>query len=186
MYFVFSEIITRSPTLIQDNANYVKKVVFPLEMIPLVAVVASGFNFLISFVVLGLFLALFGGGITPTIMLAPFVILPFIMFLAGLALFISAIGVYVKDVTYIAGFIATAMMFLSPVFYAIETVPENFRVLMMLNPLTYYIEAFRSCVIGGIAPNDTFMLIAYILGMGTLFLGYWVFQRVRVGFADVL
>jgi len=186
VYFLFSEILTRSPSLIQDNTNYVKKMIFPLEIIPLVTVVASGFNFLIAFVVLGLYLALFGGGITPTIMLAPLVILPYLMFLAGVAWFISAIGVYVKDVTYIAGFMATAMLFLSPVFYAVETVPDNFRSLMMLNPLTYYIEAFRSCVIGGLVPDGTFMLIAYTVGIGSLILGYWVFQRVRGGFADVL
>lgn len=186
VYFLFSEIITRAPTLIQDNTNYVKKVVFPVEIIPLVTVVAAGFNFMVSFFVLGLFLVLFGGGITPMILLVPLVILPFMMFLAGLAWFISAIGVYVRDVTYIAGFISTVLIFLSPVFYAMETVPANFRSVMMLNPLSYYIEAFRSCVIGGIVPDVTSMLIVYLVGIGSFFLGYWFFQRVRGGFADVL
>jgi lipopolysaccharide transport system permease protein len=186
VYFLFAEIITRSPDLIRDNTNYVKKVVFPIELIPLVAVVASAFNFIISFVILGLFLVFFGGGITPSILLAPLIILPFLMFLAGLAWFTSAIGVYVKDVTYIAGFISTAMMFLSPVFYAMDTVPDNFKNLMMLNPLTHFIEAFRSCVIGGLAPTTTFMLTGYTVGIGTFFFGYWFFNRVRGGFADVL
>jgi lipopolysaccharide transport system permease protein len=186
VYFLFAEIITRSPDLIRDNTNYVKKVVFPIELIPLVAVVASAFNFIISFVILGLFLVFFGGGITPSILLAPLIILPFLMFLAGLAWFTSAIGVYVKDVTYIAGFVSTAMMFLSPVFYAMDTVPDNFKNLMMLNPLTHFIEAFRSCVIGGLAPTTTFMLTGYTVGFGTFFFGYWFFNRVRGGFADVL
>lgn len=186
VYFLFSEIITRSPNLIRDNTNYVKKVVFPIELIPLVAVVASAFNFMISFVILGLFLMFFGGGLTPSILLAPLIILPFLLFLAGLAWFTSAIGVYVRDVTYIAGFVATAMMFLSPVFYAIDTVPDNFRSLMMLNPLTHFIEAFRRCVIGGMAPDTSFMLIGYATGIGTFLFGYWFFRRVRGGFADVL
>jgi lipopolysaccharide transport system permease protein len=186
VYFLFAEIINRSPTLIQDNTNYVKKVVFPIEIIPLVAVVASAFNFLISFVILVLFLLLFGGGITQAVLLAPVIILPFLLFLAGLAWFTSAIAVYIRDVTYIAGFIATAMMFLSPVFYAMESVPAQFRSLMMLNPLTHYIEAFRSCVIGGVAPGTVSLMVAYAVGIGTFIFGYWFFRRVRGGFADVL
>jgi lipopolysaccharide transport system permease protein len=186
VYFLFAEILTRAPTLIHDNTNYVKKVVFPIEIIPLVAVAASAFNFMISFVVLALFLVMFGGGITLTILLAPLVILPFLFFLAGVAWFTSALSVYIKDVTYVAGFVATAMMFLSPVFYSLEAVPENFYQAMMLNPLTYYIEAFRSCVIGGMVPDTTFFLVIYAVGIVTCLCGYSFFEKVRRGFADVL
>jgi lipopolysaccharide transport system permease protein len=186
VYFLFAEILTRSPTLIHDNTNYVKKVVFPIEIIPLVTVAASAFNFMISFVVLALFLVIFGDGITLTILLAPVVILPFLLFLAGVAWFVSAISVYIKDVTYIAGFVATAMMFLSPVFYSLEAVPGNFYQVMMLNPLTYYIEAFRSCVIGGVVPDTRFFLVTYAVGVVTCVFGYGFFQKVRRGFADVL
>jgi len=186
VYFLFAEILTRGPTLIHENINYVKKVVFPIEIIPVVVVAASAFNFLISCVVLTLFLVAFGGGITPTILLAPLVILPFVLFLCGVAWFTSAISVYVKDVAYVAGFIATAMMFLSPVFYSLEAVPENFQRIMMLNPLTYYIEGFRSCVIGGVVPDTKFFVVAYAAGTVTCALGYAFFQKVRRGFADVL
>lgn len=186
VYFLFADILTRGPTLIHDNINYVKKVVFPLEIIPVVLVAASVFNFLISCVILTVFLAAFGGGITPSILLAPLVILPFLLFLCGVAWFVSAISAYVKDVAYVAGFIATAMMFLSPVFYALEAVPDNFQQVMMLNPLTYYIEGFRSCVIGGVVPDTKFFVVAYTAGIVVCVLGYGFFQKVRRGFADVL
>ncbi len=186
VYFLFAEIVTRSPTLIHDNTNYVKKVVFPIEMVPLVALAASAFNFVVSFAVLSLFLLVLGAGISPTVLLAPLVILPFLLFLAGLAWFISALSVYIKDVTYIAGFLATAMMFLSPVFYSLEAVPGNFYQIMMLNPLTHYIEAFRSCVLGGVVPGITPFLVIYIEGLVVCVFGYKFFQRVRPGFADVL
>ena len=186
VYFLFAEIVTRSPTLIHDNTNYVKKVVFPIEIIPLVAVAASAFNFMMSFAVLVFFLVMFGDGISPAILLAPLVIFPFLLFLAGVAWFVSAISVYMKDVTYVAGFIATAMMFLSPVFYSLEAVPGNFYQAMMLNPLTYFIEAFRSCVIGGMVPDTKFFLVTYAVSIVTCLFGYGFFQKVRRGFADVL
>ena len=78
------------------------------------------------------------------------------------------------------------MMFLSPVFYSLEAVPENFQRIMMLNPLTYYIEGFRSCVIGGVVPDTKFFVVAYAAGTVTCALGYAFFQKVRRGFADVL
>ena len=78
------------------------------------------------------------------------------------------------------------MLFLSPVFYAPETVPEEFAGLMALNPLSHYIEGFRSCVLGGILPGITSLLLAYLYGIVTFLVGYLFFQRVRSGFADVL
>lgn len=186
MYFLFAELITRSPTLIQENVNYVKKVVFPIEIIPLITLAASAFNFTISFAVLLLFLVISGAGLSPVVLLTPLVVLPFLLFLAGLAWFVSALSVYLRDVTYVAGFVATAMMFLSPVFYSIDAVPDNFYQIMMLNPMTYYIEAFRSCVIGGVTPDAQYFVVIYTVGIVSGLSGYGFFQKVRRGFADVL
>lgn len=186
VYFLFSEVITKSPSLIRDNSNYVKKVAFPLSMIPVVSVAGATFNFIVSFALLCAFLMLFGTGLPPTTLFAPLVVFPFLLFLVGIAWFLSALSVFMKDITYVAGFFSTAMTFLSPVFYGTEAVPEEFRGLMMLNPLTHFIEGFRSCVLGGIAPDMPAMTVMYSIATASLLFGYWFFRKVRGGFADVL
>lgn len=186
VYFMFSEVLIRSSSLIGDNTNYVKKVVFPLEIIPLVMVLGAAFNFLVSLVILILFLLVSGHALTPAILILPLVLFPYLLFLAGLSWLISALSVYVRDVGYVVGFLATAMMFLSPVFFAIPSVPESLQALMQLNPMTHFIEAFRYCVIGGIVPEGKILLLLWAIAAGTFLLGYGFFQRVRHGFADIL
>lgn len=186
VYFLFSEVLTRAPSIIQDNANYVKKVVFPLEIIPLVTVLSAAFNFCIAFVVLQGFLLVSGEGLKLASLVFPLIALPYLLFLLGIAWFVSALAVYIRDVTYVVGFIATAMMFLSPVFYPPEIVPESFRVLMFYNPLTYFIESFRMSVVAGVIPPADFMLIPAAIGTTVCAAGYAFFQRVRSGFADII
>jgi len=186
VYFLFSEVLTRTPSVIQNNTNYVKKVVFPLEIIPMVTVLSAAFNFLIAFVVLQGFLLLSGEGVKLTSLLFPLIALPYILFLFGIAWFVSALAVYLRDVVYVVGFIATAMMFLSPVFYAPEAVPEGFSAVMFYNPLTYFIEAFRMSVVAGVVPPVSFILIPASVGIVVCFSGYAFFQRVRSGFADII
>lgn len=186
VYFLFSEVVTRAPSVIQENANYVKKVVFPIEVLPVVAVLSAAFNFLVAFVVLQGFLLLSGEGIQLTSLLMPFILLPFLLFLLGVAWLISALAVYLRDVTYVVGFLATAMMFLSPVFYPPEVVPASFKVVMFYNPLTYFIESFRMTTVAGVVPPPGFMLISAVIGMATSVIGYGFFQRVRSGFADII
>jgi len=186
VYFMFSEVLLRSSTLISDNTNYVKKVVFPLEIIPPVMVLGAAFNFLVSLVILTLFLLISGHALTPAILVLPLVLIPYLLFLMGLAWLIGALSVYVRDVGYVAGFIATAMMFLSPVFYALQSVPASFQSVMLLNPMTHFIEAFRYCVIGGMVPEGKILLILWTIAVIIFLLGYGFFQRVRHGFADIL
>ena len=186
VYFMFSEVLVRSSTLIGDNTNYVKKVVFPLEIIPLVMVLGTAFNFLVSLLILILFLLISGHALTPAILVTPFVLIPYLLFLTGLSWLISALSVYVRDVSYIAGFIATAMMFLSPVFYALQSVPESFQSWMLLNPMTHFIEAFRYCIIGGMVPELKILLMLWGIAIAMCAAGYAFFQRVRYGFADIL
>ncbi|WP_409524927.1 ABC transporter permease [Nitrincola sp. MINF-07-Sa-05] len=185
-FFMFSEVLTRSPRLIVDNANYVKKVVFPLDALIWVAVATALFHFLISFVVLLGFVLVSGVGVSVYLLYFPVITGLLVVFLLGLSWFLSALGVYIRDVSYIAGFLSTALLFLSPVFYPASAVPESFRILMDLNPLTFYIEAFRSVAVLKQAPDYMSMLLATAVSLGVFALGYWFFQRVRKGFADVL
>ena len=186
LYFALSEVLTKSPAVIADNSTYVKKVVFPLELLPVVNVLSAGVNFLVALVILLLFLVLSGYGLSLALLALPLLLLPYLLLLLGVAWFVSALAVYIRDVTYVAGFLATALMFLSPVFYSLESVPESFRAVMLWNPLTSYVETFRLILLGGQWPGLGQLLQPWILAVVSAMLGYGFFQRVRHGFADIL
>lgn len=186
VYMMFSEVLNRSPRLIVDNVNYVKKVVFPIEILSWIAIVNALFHFSISCVVLLVFVFFSDKNFSWHLLYFPFLIILFTLFLAGISWFVSALGVYIRDVTYVAGFLTTALTFLSPVFYPKSIVPERFAMIMDLNPLTFYIESFRQIMVLGESPEFSAILIAAVISVSVFFLGYWFFQRVKKGFADVL
>lgn len=186
IYIYFSEQLTSSPTLIFKYENFVKKVVFPLDGLAWVSVISSLFHFLLSLLVLIFFVAIWGGGISITM----FAMVPITMVLSlqlvALVWFVSAIGVYIKDVVYIATFLSTALFFLSPIFYPIEAVPDTFGRVMEYNPLSFYIEATRSSVVLGHWPEGAALLKAAVIAVMSYILAHSFFERVKHGFADVI
>jgi lipopolysaccharide transport system permease protein len=186
MHSLLAECITRAPTLITSNPNYVTKVVFPLEVLGLVAVGSATFHLCVGFVVLEAFLLLSGSGLPATSLLFPLVVFPLLLLATGLVWFLAAIGVYVRDVVQVTGLVATALLFLSPVFYPITAVPEQFARWYYLNPLTYPIEASRALLLTGQPISIGAWLIYFLLSLIVLVAGSWWFQKTRRGFADVL
>lgn len=186
VFGLFSECVTRAPGLILANANYVKKVIFPLEILPWVALGSSIFHMLISLGVWLLFyVPLFGvPGITA--LLFPVVMLPLVLLTLGLSWFLSSLGVYLRDVSQLIGILTTALMFLSPIFFPVTALPEEFRPLLNLNPLTPAIESARDVLIWGREPD--WALLGASLAASTLvaWLGFAWFQKTRKGFADVI
>jgi lipopolysaccharide transport system permease protein len=183
---LFAEVLNRAPSLILSNANYVKKVVFPLEILPLVSMVSALFHSVVSFVVLLIVFIIFNGFVHWTVIFAPIVILPFIIFTMGMAWMLASIGVYARDVGQTIGLAMTVMLFLSPVFYPISALPPEFQPIILLNPLTFIIEQMRSIAIWGQWPN-WFGLFKYALASCLIaWLGFAWFQKTRKGFADVL
>lgn len=186
VYFVFAEVLSKATTLIHENVNLVKKVVFPLDILPLVSVLSACFTFMTSFAILVLYKVTIGDGVGLNILFV-FYLLPFlILFMAGCSFFISAISVYIRDVSYIVGFFVTAMMFLSPVFYSIDSLPENFKFIVNLNPLTYFIEFLRFIVNSRSLPPVELFISVLVSGLLFFLPGLWVFKRLRNGFADIL
>lgn len=186
VFGLFADVLNRSPQLILENVNYVKKVVFPLEILSYVAVLAAALNFLFALVVLLVFLA-FGIGLPPWSALAlPALLLPFLFALVGLSWMLAALGVYLRDISQITGFITTAMMFLSPVFYPITAVPESYRYLLWLNPITHVVEMFRGILIFGQWPTLGEIALWWLVAASILGAGHALFGRLRAGFADVL
>lgn len=183
---LFAECITRAPQLIIANTNYVKKIVFPLEIIPWVAMCSALFHAAICVVVLIVVQLFKVGEIAPTIFLLPVILLPLVLLTMGIAWFLAATGVYIRDIGQMTGLITTVLLFLSPVFYPVSALPEKFQAVMMLNPLTFVIEQARDVVIWGRWPDWPGVASYYICAALVAWAGFWWFQKMRRGFADVL
>ncbi len=183
---LFSEVLNRAPNLILSNVNYVKKVVFPIEILPVIAMGAALFHSLISLGVLLTAFTIFNGYLHPTVILMPLVLLPLVILALGLAWMLASLGVFLRDVGQTIGLITTVLMFLSPVFFPITAVPERFRPIMMANPLTFIIEQAREVLIWGHLPNWLGLGIYTLVATFIAWAGYAWFQKTRKGFADVL
>lgn len=186
IFNLFSECISRAPGLILANVNYVKKVVFPLEVLPWVSMGSALFHFAVSLGVwLVAYLVLFG---VPHwhVVLLPLVVLPLVLFVMGLSWALASLGVYLRDVGQIIGLVITVLMFLTPIFYPASALPEAYQPLMFFNPLTLPIEMARDMLYWGKVPQLGTLGI-YAAGSGAFaMLGFAWFQKTRKGFADVL
>lgn len=183
---LFSEVLNRAPNLILGNVNYVKKVVFPLEILPVVSMGAALFHSLISLCVLLIAFAIFNGYLHLTAAYIPLVLLPLVMLTLGLAWMVASLGVFLRDVGQSIGIITMVMLFLAPVFYPVSAVPESFRPFIMANPLTFIIEQAREVLIWGNSPNWFGLGIYTVAATAVAWAGYAWFQKTRKGFADVL
>jgi lipopolysaccharide transport system permease protein len=186
IFNIFSEVVSKAPSIITSNGNFVKKVVFPLEVLPIVTLGASLFHAGISLIILIIFVLIFMGKFYITFLLLPLVLLPICLVSLGLGWFLSSLGVYLRDIHQIISVIIPALMFMSPIFYPISAIPEKLRILYYINPISYSVEDIRKIIIWGQLPNWG------VLGMGLLFgifisiFGYLWFKKTRGGFADVL
>lgn len=186
IFSLFTECINRAPSLILANPNYVKKVVFPLEILPFVSLVAALYHASISLGVWFVAYILFFGMPHATVLLLPLVFLPLTFFIMGLSWALASLGVFIRDISQFIGVITTLLMFLSPIFYEVTGFPEEFRQWLYLNPLTLIIEQTRDVLYWGKEP-DFFLLGLYSLGsVMVAWLGFAWFQKTRKGFADVL
>lgn len=186
VFNLFSECVSRAPGLILSNVNYVKKVVFPLEILSIVSLGAAVFHLMISVIVWLLFYVIYFGVPHPTLLLLPLVLLPLALFTLGVSWLLASLGVYLRDVGQIVGVVITAMMFLSPIFYPVSALPEQYQTLLHFNPLTPMIEQTRQALVWGKVP-DIKIWFAYLVGSAAIALfGFAWFQKTRKGFADVL
>jgi lipopolysaccharide transport system permease protein len=186
MFSLFAECINRAPGLILSNVSYVKKVVFPLEILPAITLLSAMFHMLISLSVWLLAHGLFFGVPHVTALLLPLVILPFVMFIMGFSWMLASLGVYLRDVSQIIGVITSVLMFMSPIFYPVSALPENYRHLLYLNPLTPVIEMTRDVLYWGKVPDFQLLGIYWLATAIIAWLGFAWFQKTRKGFADVL
>ena len=183
---LFAECINRAPSLIINNANYVKKVIFPLDTLPWIAMGATIFHTLISLGVWSLIYIAVNQAFQWTAFFLPLIFLPLILFSMGLAWFLSSLGVYLRDISQMTGVFTTVLMFMSPVFYPVSNLPEKYHVFLYANPLTFIIEQARDVLLWGKLPNWQGLAVAMSISLLVAWLGFAWFQKTRRGFADVL
>lgn len=182
----FAECVNRAPALVVSNVNYVKKVVFPLEILIWTILGSAAFHLAVSLVV-WLFFYLAFIGIPPlSILLLPLVLFPLVLLTTGLCWLLASLGVFLRDVTQIIGVITTILLFLSPIFYPILALPEEYRLLVQVSPLTLTVEQARDVMIWGKGIDWEPWLIYCMISMIFAWLGFAWFQKTRKGFADVL
>lgn len=183
---LFSECVNRASSLIVGNTSYVTKVVFPLETLPVIALVSALFHAAVSLAVWLVFHMLVRGMPPVTALLLPLALLPLLMLTLGLGWFLAALGVYLRDVSQIVGVTTTVLMFMTPIFFAVSAVPAQYQPLMLANPLTISVEQVRDVMLWG-RGLDWKLWSAYLAGSGMVaWLGFAWFQKTRKGFADVL
>lgn len=186
VYSLFAECANRAPKLIIENVNYVKKVVFPLEVLPVVALGATLFHTGVSvFVWLGAYVLFFGAP-HASILLFPLVILPLLLFTMGVSWLFASLGVYLRDVSQVMSIITTILLFLSPIFYPATAIPTEFRPILLFNPLAPTIEQAREVLFFGQVPAWAPWAVSLIIASLFAALGFAWFQKTRKGFADVL
>lgn len=182
----FAECLTRAPTLITSNANLVKKIVFPLDVLPWTVVLSALFHTftnVIVFVLINLFLR---GEFHPEIVLLPLVLVPLLLLALGMVWLLASLSVFLRDITQITGVVATAMLFLSSAIIPVETLPERYQLIFALNPLTFIIDQVREVAFWGRLPDWSGLGLYAMGGLSFAYAGYAVFQKTRRGFADVL
>jgi lipopolysaccharide transport system permease protein len=183
---IFSESVNSAPSAILNNVNFVKKVVFPLEILPVVGFLGALVNALFSLAVLLLGLLVFNHFLHWTVLLLPLVWLPVMCLSLGCSFFLASIGVFIRDVGATISILTTMLFFLSPIFYPIQAVPERFRFICMLNPMALFVEDARKVVLWGMTPDWPVFAAGFAFSLATLILGFIWFMKTRKGFADVV
>lgn len=187
VFNIFSECVSRAPTLILNKVNFVKKMVFPLESLPWVTVGTALFQACISITVLVVFYAIIHFSLNWTLILLPIVILPLVFLVLGFMWFLASVGVYMRDVAHVVRILTMMTMFLSAIFFPLSRIPESVRGLVLyFNPVAYIIEQTRLVVVWGQMPDWPSLGIYYVVSIIVAWLGLVWFQITRKGFADVI
>lgn len=184
LFGLLSETLNRSSTLITAHANYVKRVVFPLELLPLTSALGVLVHIMIQMLLWLVAIALVSGGLHVNMIWAPILLLPLFLLAVGLSWLLAGLAVYLRDLVQVVPLLTTALLFLSPVFYPLEAIPEPMRGLIACNPLSFVIEEFRAVVIAGHSPTALPWAAYFALSIAIGWLGFAAFQQMRPGLAD--
>lgn len=181
-----AECMTRAPMLVAGNPNLVKKIVFPLEVLPWTLVLSALFHALANAVVFAALALAARGELHPTSALLPIVLAPLALVALGVTSIVSSLSVFLRDIGQVMGVLATALLFLSSAIVPVETLPTEYQALFRLNPLTFIIDQAREVAFWGRTPDWAGLGLYFLGALGFAYAAHAVFQKTRRGFADVL
>ncbi len=186
VFYFLADCILRAPGLMLENVNYIKMVVFPLEIMSWVVVAGSFIKATVSFAILLIAIVVLHGVPPWTVVFLPLVFAPIVLLALALVWFLAATGVYIRDLAQIVGPIVTLFFFISPVFYPISALPDALQPLLYLNPVTFIIQQTRDVLLSGAMPNFWGLLGYFLAAWIAAWAGLFWFSRTKRGFADVL
>lgn len=186
LFHFVSEVLGGASGIIVSNPNFVKKVVFPLEILPAASVLSAVFHMLISLTLVLAGVILLGPGLSLEALWLPVILLPVVLLLLGVSWFFSALGVFFRDIGQMMQFLTMALMFASAVFYSAGKIPAPAWTYMRFNPVLLAIEQARDVALWGRPMNGTHVGYLYVVGFAAALLGHAAFRKMKPAFADVL
>jgi lipopolysaccharide transport system permease protein len=186
VFNAFAECLNNAPGLIASNPNYVKKVVFPLEVLPWVMALTAIFHALIGTAIWFAGYAVLVGMPKPAAMLFPAVFVAFFPLMLGIGWLLSALGVVVRDIGQLTTMLSHALLFLTPIFYGIDAVPPAFQAVLLMNPLTFVVEQLRLVLFFGQVPEARGLAVYFLLSTLFAWASLKVFRHLRPRFADLV
>lgn len=182
----FSTAINRSSSTVIENANIIKKVYFPREILPISVVTSEMINFVISTVIILGFVLIYGLGFTKYVLLYPLILLVEYFLLIGISFIVSCVTVYVRDLQHFIGVFLQLMFYATPIAYASKVIPGNFQWIMKMNPMTYVIDAFRDIFYYQQMPDISSLIMVFLISLVICVCGYTIFKSLQKGFAEQL
>ncbi len=182
----FGECFSRAPRLMIDNANYVKRVIFPLHILPWSVVLSALFHMAMNLVVFAVLNALLYGQFSPYIVLAPVVVAPLVLITVAVCWVMASLGVYLRDISQAVPVMVTALLFLSSAIVPVDTLPPRYQLIFRLNPLTFFIDEMRDIALWGRPPDFTGLMVRAVVALVLIYAAYAWFRFTSKGFADVL
>ena len=182
----FSSVVLRGAAVIVDNANIIKKVYFPREILPISVVASEGVNFLISTIIILGFVILGGIGLSWNILWYFLILAIQFVVSIGVALIVSSLTVYFRDLLHLLGIVIQLLFYATPIVYAINSVPANLQWIVKINPMAYLIDSYRNIFYNKMPPDFQGLLIALGMGIVLCIAGYFIFKKLERRFAEEL
>lgn len=186
LYQFFSNVVQKSPTLLIGRRNLVQRVVFPVEILPVASALSALVYALIAIALLLIAAAAFAGIVNWTVLLLPAVLAPLVMLSLGLSWILASLGVFIRDTRVFTEVVVSLLYFMTPIFYTIDAVPDDYKWVLRLNPMSTIVTSGRDVLLLGQAPDWQALGIVTVASVLVMQIGYFWFMRTKRVFADVI